>query len=389
MAVAYGKLTGGRGVPGHQGAGGDPGQRRGPHRRPRTRPPCCCWSGRWAGPCAGREAFQELDVPAVFGPMAKWAAEAGDPTGCPSCWPGRCGRRLGPARAGGAGPARGRAGRDHPGGPTPARSGPSPPGSPRPTWPACASCSAGPGGRWWWPAGPAGPRRPRPTCARGRGQPAAGGGLVPLPGRARQPLPQLRRRPRGEPQPGPGRAGPGRPTCWWRSAPAGSDHHRRLPAAGGPGPPPAAGPRPSRPGRAGPAVPARPGRQRGRGPVPGRLALGPAGPGRRLGGLDRGGQGQLPGLGAPVAASPAPRPRPGPGRPRPGPGHPPRAPARRRHPGQRGRQLHRLGPPVLPVPAPRHPAGPQERGHGLRPSGGAGGQGRPPPADRGRGGRRR
>ena len=31
----------------------------------------------------GREAFQELDVPAVFGPMAKWAAEAADPDRLP------------------------------------------------------------------------------------------------------------------------------------------------------------------------------------------------------------------------------------------------------------------------------------------------------------------
>jgi acetolactate synthase-1/2/3 large subunit len=31
----------------------------------------------------GREAFQELDVPAVFGPMAKWAAEAGHPDRLP------------------------------------------------------------------------------------------------------------------------------------------------------------------------------------------------------------------------------------------------------------------------------------------------------------------
>ena len=44
-----------------------------------------------------------------------------------------------------------------------------------------------------------------------------------------------------------------------------------------------------------------PGRQHGRWPVPGRLALGPAGPGRRLGGLDRGGPVQLPGLGPPLA----------------------------------------------------------------------------------------
>jgi acetolactate synthase-1/2/3 large subunit len=31
----------------------------------------------------GRESFQELDVPATFGPMAKWAAEAGDPARLP------------------------------------------------------------------------------------------------------------------------------------------------------------------------------------------------------------------------------------------------------------------------------------------------------------------
>jgi acetolactate synthase-1/2/3 large subunit len=31
----------------------------------------------------GRESFQELDVPAVFGPMAKWAAEADDPARLP------------------------------------------------------------------------------------------------------------------------------------------------------------------------------------------------------------------------------------------------------------------------------------------------------------------
>src|SRR4030095_11973294 len=48
---------------------------------------------------------------------------------------------------------------------------------------------------------------------------------------------QLRRRPRGEHQPGPGRAGPGRRPAGRGRPPPGGDHHRRLPACWGPRPP--------------------------------------------------------------------------------------------------------------------------------------------------------
>ena len=89
IAVAYGKLTAAWRVPGHQGPGSDPGQRRAPHHRPGLGPHLLL-VGQVSRALRGREAFQELDVPAVFGPMAKWAAEADDPARLPSCWPGRC-----------------------------------------------------------------------------------------------------------------------------------------------------------------------------------------------------------------------------------------------------------------------------------------------------------
>ena len=112
----------------------------------------------------GREAFQELDVPAVFGPMAKWAAEADDPARLPEllarAFQVAVSGRPGPvvlalpedvlaatARVADARPVR-----------------PVVPGPPRPTWPACASCSAArrplvvAGGPGWTEAAAAGLR---------------------------------------------------------------------------------------------------------------------------------------------------------------------------------------------------------------------------------------
>ena len=183
-----------RGSLGHQGTGGDPGECR-PHRGPGLGPP--------AARRPGRPGVRTGGVP------RSWT--------CPACsgpWPGGRGRRPGPAaRAPGQG-VRGR--HVGPAGPVvlalPEDVPPLPVAdatwsawlssrSPWPPWPACASCSARPGGCWSSPAVPAGARRPRQPQSCGRGQPAAGGRLLALTGRARQPLDELRRRPRGEHHP--------------------------------------------------------------------------------------------------------------------------------------------------------------------------------------------
>ena len=145
----------------------------------------------------GREAFQEVDYRAAFGPLAKWATEIDDAdripeivarafatalTGRPGpvvvalpedmlTAPATGGRRAGGAGAEGAPPAAG--------------------GS----WPRSARLLGGAerplviaGGGGWGAAGRAGPARLR------RGEPPAGGRRLPLPGPPRQRQPELRRR---------------------------------------------------------------------------------------------------------------------------------------------------------------------------------------------------
>jgi acetolactate synthase-1/2/3 large subunit len=83
MAVAYGKLTG---RPGTCLVTRGPGATQasvGVHTAAQDSTPMLLLVGQVRRAVRGREAFQELDVPAVFGPMAKWAAEADDPKRLP------------------------------------------------------------------------------------------------------------------------------------------------------------------------------------------------------------------------------------------------------------------------------------------------------------------
>ena len=79
MAVAYGKLTGRPGVCLVTRGPGATQASVGVHTAAQDSAPMLLLVGQVSRAVRGREAFQELDVPAVFGPMAKWAAEAADP----------------------------------------------------------------------------------------------------------------------------------------------------------------------------------------------------------------------------------------------------------------------------------------------------------------------
>jgi acetolactate synthase I/II/III large subunit len=83
MAVAYGKLTGRPGVCLVTRGPGATQASVGVHTAAQDSAPMLLLVGQVGRGHRGREAFQELDVPAVFGPMAKWAAEAGDPARLP------------------------------------------------------------------------------------------------------------------------------------------------------------------------------------------------------------------------------------------------------------------------------------------------------------------
>ena len=83
MAVAYGKLTGRPGVCLVTRGPGATQASVGVHTAAQDSAPMLLLVGQVSRAVRGREAFQELDVPAVFGPMAKWAAEAGDPARLP------------------------------------------------------------------------------------------------------------------------------------------------------------------------------------------------------------------------------------------------------------------------------------------------------------------
>jgi acetolactate synthase I/II/III large subunit len=83
MAVAYGKLTGRPGVCLVTRGPGATQASVGVHTAAQDSAPMLLLVGQVGRAVRGREAFQELDVPAVFGPMAKWAAEAGDPDRLP------------------------------------------------------------------------------------------------------------------------------------------------------------------------------------------------------------------------------------------------------------------------------------------------------------------
>jgi len=83
MAVAYGKLTGRPGVCLVTRGPGATQASVGVHTAAQDSAPMLLLVGQVGRAVRGREAFQELDVPAVFGPMAKWAAEAGHPDRLP------------------------------------------------------------------------------------------------------------------------------------------------------------------------------------------------------------------------------------------------------------------------------------------------------------------
>jgi acetolactate synthase I/II/III large subunit len=83
MAVAYGKLTGRPGVCLVTRGPGATQASVGVHTAAQDSAPMLLLVGQVGRGERGREAFQELDVPAVFGPMAKWAAEADDPARLP------------------------------------------------------------------------------------------------------------------------------------------------------------------------------------------------------------------------------------------------------------------------------------------------------------------
>jgi acetolactate synthase-1/2/3 large subunit len=83
MAVAYGKLTGRPGVCLVTRGPGATQASVGVHTAAQDSAPMLLLVGQVGRAVRGREGFQELDVPAVFGPMAKWAAEASDPARLP------------------------------------------------------------------------------------------------------------------------------------------------------------------------------------------------------------------------------------------------------------------------------------------------------------------
>jgi len=83
MAVAYGKLTGRPGVCLVTRGPGATQASVGVHTAAQDSAPLLLLVGQVGRGVRGRESFQELDVPAVFGPMAKWAAEADDPARLP------------------------------------------------------------------------------------------------------------------------------------------------------------------------------------------------------------------------------------------------------------------------------------------------------------------
>jgi acetolactate synthase I/II/III large subunit len=83
MAVAYGKLTGRPGVCLATRGPGATQASVGVHTAAQDSAPMLLLVGQVGREQRGREAFQELDVPAVFAPVAKWTAEAHDPARLP------------------------------------------------------------------------------------------------------------------------------------------------------------------------------------------------------------------------------------------------------------------------------------------------------------------
>jgi acetolactate synthase-1/2/3 large subunit len=100
MAEAWGKLTGRVGVCAVTRGPGATNASIGVHTAAQDSSPMLLLVGQVPRAHLGREAFQELDVPAVFGPMAKWAATVDDPARIPELLR----RALGTALSGRRGP---------------------------------------------------------------------------------------------------------------------------------------------------------------------------------------------------------------------------------------------------------------------------------------------
>src|SRR4051794_14253759 len=83
MAEAHGKLTGRAGGCALTRGPGAPNASIGPHAAMQDSSPMLLLVGQVARGHLGREAFQELDLGAVFGTMAKWVATVSDPARLP------------------------------------------------------------------------------------------------------------------------------------------------------------------------------------------------------------------------------------------------------------------------------------------------------------------
>jgi acetolactate synthase I/II/III large subunit len=83
MAEAYGKLTGRPGICFVTRAPGATHASIGVHTARQDSTPMLLFVGQVARRMQGREAFQEIDYPRVFGGLAKWAAEIDDPARIP------------------------------------------------------------------------------------------------------------------------------------------------------------------------------------------------------------------------------------------------------------------------------------------------------------------
>ncbi|MEO0502649.1 MAG: thiamine pyrophosphate-binding protein, partial [Pseudomonadota bacterium] len=83
MAAAWGKLTGAPGICLVTRGPGATNAAIGVHTAMQDSSPMILFVGQVATHMKGREAFQELDYRAVFGPVAKWAVEIDDPDRIP------------------------------------------------------------------------------------------------------------------------------------------------------------------------------------------------------------------------------------------------------------------------------------------------------------------
>ena len=110
MAEAYGKLTGRPGICFVTRGPGATNASIGVHTAYQDSSPMILFIGQVGGDVVEREAFQEVDYRRMFGQMAKWVAQIDRAERIPEYLSHALpSRRLGPARPGGAGTARGHA----------------------------------------------------------------------------------------------------------------------------------------------------------------------------------------------------------------------------------------------------------------------------------------